>query len=304
MPQDVQLEVTSRITSCSWCEPNKKPGDLIWVSPSAAQHLIDAGLARYLQRKGYTPSNQPDARPSNAALAAPREAPSAEPDEKKVLLESPDWPIDRYCAVNPEAFRGDNVLIVGGGPSATAEAVGALAAAGWRVIGVNNAYTLYPDPDLLYFADARWYEWHKDNPVFKRLVAMRKVATIRCTGGEVQEAEVQMFRQTGDTELSDEPNALHTGCNGGYQALNIAYLGNPRFVALIGFDMNFPGGKSHFHTGHPIQVSEKVYSDYARRFDTTIPQFKQKGIDVVNLCATSAIKAFPKVSLESLLHHP
>lgn len=43
-----QLVVVNPISSSIWTEPNRQPGDVIWVnSPEAARHLIEQGLCKW-----------------------------------------------------------------------------------------------------------------------------------------------------------------------------------------------------------------------------------------------------------------
>jgi hypothetical protein len=76
------------------------------------------------------------------------------------------WQGHGYWRVQPE-WRGQTVVIVGGGPSLTKEQVDAaghvvVGRAAPKVIAINNAIELAPWADVLYFCDARWYEWHRD----------------------------------------------------------------------------------------------------------------------------------------------
>lgn len=55
-----QLVVAQRIDSCAWCEPNQKPGNVIWVrDENAVRHLLENGLCRWPtdeDAKQYGPS--------------------------------------------------------------------------------------------------------------------------------------------------------------------------------------------------------------------------------------------------------
>lgn len=51
-----QLEITQHLAASIYTEPNRKPGDLVWVkTEAAARHLLEAGLARW--PLGTAPSN-------------------------------------------------------------------------------------------------------------------------------------------------------------------------------------------------------------------------------------------------------
>lgn len=109
-----------------------------------------------------------------------------------------------------------------------------------------------------------------------------------------------MLHNYGNEGLSELLNGLNTGSNGGYQAVNLAALTGARRILLIGYDMRFPGGKSHWHGGHPPsgRVPESSYTMYARKFSTMLEQLTRLGIEVVNCTDGSAIRCFPFSSLE------
>ncbi len=77
MKQRIQLEVTRRITSSIWLEPDRKPGDVVWVNEAAARHLIEEGLCRYI---GGAETRA--AGPSETAVTGPAEVKSTEAPKK------------------------------------------------------------------------------------------------------------------------------------------------------------------------------------------------------------------------------
>jgi hypothetical protein len=152
---------------------------------------------------------------------------------------------------------------------------------------------------LLYFADARWWEWHRLRPEFQAFAGEK--CTIENTGMLISDPAINMLHNYGNEALSDTPNGLNTGSNSGYQCINIAYLAGARRVLLLGYEMRFPGGKSHWHGGHPIKVPETHYTAYARKFETMLPQLKRRGVEVINCTPDSAIKCFPYQELSCAL---
>lgn len=231
---------------------------------------------------------------------------------KKVLRRSDKWPLDRFSVIAPE-WHGCTVTCIGGGPSLTREqcdAVAAAQAAGrTRVVAINDAYRLAPTADLLYFADARWWEWHKGREEFQAFKGEK--VTIENTGHDVTDPQVHMLRNAatvpngnkrqGDGELgglSPWPTALRTGMNGGYQALGLAIAAGAARVVLLGYDMGFLPGKSHWfgeHPNHHPLQDDGDYSQVFRRFfeQLTLPH----GVEVLNATPGSRIKAFPRVEL-------
>lgn len=289
-----QLIITTNLTSCLWTEPNRKPGDVVWVrSMEAARHLLENGFARW---------------PNNAE--GPREIKPMEPTERKdggvtttsakvLLHRAPGWPVDRFAVIDPEAWRGEVVVCVGGGPSVVPSEIAALEGR-CRVIVVNNAYQLAPFADIAYFADHRWWQdfGHRDHPAFKAFQGQK--CTIENTGMLVNDASIFMLHNYGTEGLSEKQNGVNTGCNGGFQAMNIAALARPKRIALIGYDMRYVGGRSHWHKGHPPSgtVPEAHYSSmYARSFATALPALQRLGVEVINCSMGSTVKCFPFLPL-------
>lgn len=153
---------------------------------------------------------------------------------------------------------------------------------------------------MVYFADLRWWNWHNARAEFKAFSGHK--VTIENTGMLVKDENVHMLHNYENEKLSENPNGIHTGSNGGYQALNIAYLAGAKRILLLGYDMRYTGGKSHWHAGHPVKVPEQHYSGmYAKKFDTMLPQLKARGVEVINCSLGSTIRCFPFKSLEEAL---
>ncbi|MDZ4253989.1 MAG: hypothetical protein U1A72_15575 [Sulfuritalea sp.] len=183
------------------------------------------------------------------------------------------------------------------------------------MIAVNDAYLVAPWADICYFADARWWKWHTDGiakkwpwvsftaeEVKKAFAEFRgQKVTIFNTGMLVADPTVFMLHNHGSDELSEKPNGVHTGSNGGYQAINIAVLAGGNPILLVAYDMRFQQGKSHSHNGHPLKHSESAYLGYANRFGSMLPQLKRLKVEVLNCTPGSAIKAFQFVPLEEAL---
>lgn len=120
----------------------------------------------------------------------------------------------------------------------------------------------------------------------------------------VKDPGVFMLHNLGSDGLSEIPNGLHTGSNGGYQAINIAVLAGAKKILLLGYDMRFPDGKSHWHKGHPVKVPECRYLQYAKRFKSMLPQLQKLGVSLVNCTAGSAVTCFPFSTIDKELCAP
>jgi hypothetical protein len=233
---------------------------------------------------------------------------------KKGFRRPDEWPYDRFSVIEP-VWAGATCAIIGGGPSITPDQLADLKrlrdACGWRVIAVNTAYLAANYAEICYFADSKWWRWHKDREEFKAFQGLK--VSIQQTGDEIDDDSVHMLRNAagvphdganfGDSQaggLSPWPNALRTGLNGGYQALGLAIALGATRIVLLGYDMKFTAGKSHFHGGHPDKLQDDgVYrTQYAKFFELLkLPP----GVTVLNASPDSLLKCFPKVNLKEVV---
>lgn len=295
----VQLIVEQPITSTAWTRGNLKRGDVVWVDDGEpARHLIEHGLCRWPAAAKKVEDGKPMRRPDG-------------------------WPTDRFAVVE-RAWEGATVVCIAGGPSLTHAQLqiiaDARAAGRCKAIAINDAYLVAPWADICYFADARWWEWHtkgiakawpwvrfSEQEVRQAFAAFAgQKVTIGDTGMMVADADVFMLHNQSsevcsELGLSETPNALRTGSNSGYQAVNLALLAGAKRVALVAYDMRYAGRKTHSHDGHPIKQPEGSYLQFARNFASMVPQLGKLGVEVLNCTPDSAIDAFKREALARVL---
>jgi len=229
---------------------------------------------------------------------------------------------DRYSEVLPE-WQDETVVIIGGGPSLTLEQVAMVKAAHdagqVRCIAINDAYLWAPWADVHYFADLHWYADHSRGIAKPKLsltavqvrTAFAAFAGERCTieqnqGKNIEDNAVHMLRNRDHPQhgvgLSLDPSALVTGCNGGFQALNLAILAGATTAILLGFDGRpNADGKSHWSGGHPTPTPLDIYKQYLRSFSAAQKAIAAAGVQVINCSPDSAIDSFPKMDLAQAL---
>lgn len=277
MRKDIQLEVVQPITASIYCEPNRKPGDVVWVTTEeAARALIEAGLCKLPGKP--------------------------EKWDGRLCRRSESWPLDRFSVVEP-IWKGETVVCIGGGPSVNTEKVERCRGR-FRVIAINNSYHLAPWAEVCYFADARWWAWHKDRTEFREFAGLK--VTINESGAMVADPAVHMLRHApssagAEQPLSLKPTELQSGSNSGYQALNLAVLSGAKRVLLLGYEMGFTNGRSHWHKGHPEATPERIYHRFAERFARTVPQLKKLGVQVINCTPRSRLTAYPMKDLAEVV---
>lgn len=122
--------------------------------------------------------------------------------------------------------------------------------------------------------------------------------SIENTGSEVDDASVHLLRNGGVSGLSDKPNALRTGQNGGYQALGIAIAAGAARIVLLGYDMKYAGEKANWHEPHPVRVPETWYKNhFAGHFKNLVGC----GAEIINASADTALTCFPRMTIAEAL---
>jgi len=153
---------------------------------------------------------------------------------------------------------------------------------------------------VCYFADSEWWRWHKERPEFMAFAGEK--CSIKSTGMTVEDAQVHILRNAGPDGLSLDPEALSSGRNSGYQAIQVAaQLGVSKLV-LIGFDMKAVDGRSHWFGEHPSAGSpDRFEKNFAPLFDQLARPMELLGMRVVNATPGSALRLFPREPLEEAL---
>lgn len=103
--------------------------------------------------------------------------------------------------------------------------------------------------------------------------------------------------------LTFQPNHL-AGSNSGFAAFNLAVQLGYTDIALLGFDMKWDAGRSHFHEGYNQRASvDRNLGIWAKAFDTAAQQLAGRGVTVTNFVGPlgSRVKAFPTAPLADLL---
>lgn len=102
--------------------------------------------------------------------------------------------------------------------------------------------------------------------------------------------------------LSLNPLRLHTGGNGGYQALNLAVLFGASPVMLLGFDMHNRSGEYHWHGRHGNGLANPgndTIQTWIEAFRTTPPDLQRAGTTVINCTPDSALDCYPMMDIKT-----
>lgn len=220
----------------------------------------------------------------------------------------------RFSTILPK-WQGETAVILGGGPSLTRKQCDQVH--GVHCIAVNAAYLLAPWADVCYFADSHFWKWHHDGVDIPRLGltadCVRRLfhafpgqkCTIQNSGANVTDDAVHMLRNKTYPEhamgLSLDPEALLTGRNSGFQAMNIAVLAGAKRILLLGFDGQPVGGRDQFHDGHKRPTPAAAYPYYLQAMVAAENALIGAGVRVLNCTPGSVIDSFEKMDLSEAL---
>ena len=196
----------------------------------------------------------------------------------------------------PPMWEGRTVAILASGPSMSPAV--AAAVAHLPRIAINSTYRLAPDADVIYAADARW--WNA-NP--EAMSCPGILASIEHTPGkrskETPEA-VRVLRYTGRSGFDPHPGCLRTQTNSGAQALQIAVHARAARVLLCGFDMR--GG--HWHGQHAPALGNpdaEAFAKFRSAFRNLASALAPTGVSIINCTPGSALDCFPREPLADAL---
>lgn len=206
--------------------------------------------------------------------------------------------IKPYWRISPE-WNGELVVIAATGPSVSRSQIEKALEAKAKLVVINDNYLLSPEADIHYFCDSRWRDWHKDRPEYKSFRGRRVTL-------ENRDIDEDLFCLRNDERkgFCDDPSAIRTGGNSGYQSLHmVGHLAPGGTVILIGYDMKpSSNGKHHWFGDHPNQCGYGAYKDTMLPLFPSIEEgLKKRGIKVINSTPDSELKIFPMVSLDEAL---
>lgn len=201
-------------------------------------------------------------------------------------------------------FEGDTAVLFATGPSLTEAVVDTVltfrsrSMEPLRLFGCNDSYRVVPALDVHYACDAKWWLIH-----YKELHDYHVTRGLWTQEAQMARAEYpKLHRIAGRSGggLSTKQDLIHFGNNSGYQLINVAYLFGIKKMILCGYNMSVQDGKRHFFGDHPQGLNRSGnYTGFVSNFNTIKPD--NLGIEIINATPASALKAFPKMSLEKAL---
>lgn len=180
------------------------------------------------------------------------------------------------------------------GPSMCREDAEAVRGHG-RIIAIGNTGELAPFADVLYSGDGAWWREYGD----------RHEAF---TGRRCALAQARLPDNVEGLPHRDEQglglDCIHTGCNSGYQAINLAYLEGAETIVLVGYDMQHTGGRHHWHANHPRPLGNfnPGMPELCRpKFKPLARDLRDRGVRVINASRGTALECFERMPLADAL---
>lgn len=197
-------------------------------------------------------------------------------------------------------WDGADVAILASGESLSVEQCDAVRC--WRdaafnrryVIAINTTFRRALWADLLYACDGTWWEGKDKHDAERYIDEARRTFAGELWTQDTKAAaahKIKLIRSEAKPGLSRKPGVIHQGHNGGFQAINLAYLAGAARVFLLGYDMK---GR-HWHGEHPGGLRKVQRFDlFLRRMaELAADVAKEPAFDVINCTPGSACKSFP-----------
>ena len=207
-------------------------------------------------------------------------------------------------------LKGRTVAILAGGPSMTRAQCDLVRGTNWVAITINETWQLAAWAAILYGCDWQW--WQSKAPPVSDFDGLRVVGTVTQIRGKAQYPPEMAWQEPilnyipvkagMHTPLWTGP-AVGAGSNSAFQVANwVARCGVARLV-LLGVDCHSPN--VHWHNGHthPEATNQKpsLMESWIRAWKNAAPEYKDRGIEIINCSPGSALKWFPRADLADVV---
>lgn len=195
------------------------------------------------------------------------------------------------------------VFVLGNGPSLGLVKNFAEGFKKMHVIAVNSAFLIGDFVDVLFFGDAKWYWWNREEvQKFNGLKFTLNICRNKDKSLE-NEKKIHILKSGGLRGIHTDPQCLCWNRSSGGAAVNLAYHLGAGKIVLIGFDMRRINSKKNFF---PNPQEDTKPDPYRRMSDYNIwSQVKKSadklGIKIVNATPNSQLSVIKRVELEQIL---
>ncbi len=187
----------------------------------------------------------------------------------------------------PRDWPDETVFILGGGPSVLSQDLSLLT--GRRVIAINSAWHTWRKADVLFFADARW--WNEYKP--------KGFDGLAVTTSHVTHPNVKRLEKVNPSAMSRNPRCVALQRSSVTGAINLALHFGAAKIVLLGVDGKLVDGRRHSHgVKYRWAFRPKCFDEHAKEFRVVAPSIP---VPVFNCSPVSTIDAWPKMKLEDCL---
>jgi len=218
-------------------------------------------------------------------------------------------------------FKGKTGVIIGTGPSLTAEQLNYISWARGdgrcRVFGVNNAFQCAPYLDVLMSCNVEWWDRYVKDPSFLDFWLFNPSVDLwTWDKGAADKYEINHVPGKWGDSFSTDPGFIHYGHSSGFQIMNLAYHYGIRDFVLVGYDMRYlpgydrrtrkPGAGRHFFGEYPKELQHWPNVGPNGEFTGLLKVFKtidtcELGVKIVNCSPGSALDFFENAELKDVL---
>lgn len=190
----------------------------------------------------------------------------------------------------------DTIVIMCPGPSLSEEQVEMVKCTGHYTIIVGDAVLKYPEANIMYHCDARYWHYYDGMPNFK--------GDLRISLEDTRLPEVhRVVKAPLRKGIETVAPLVVTGGNSGYQAINLAIHFKPKKIILLGYDMKLGySGEYSVRGEHPEKIrGSRNFTKDIERMGWLEEPLKKLGIKVYNCSTNTALTCFPVMDLKDVL---
>lgn len=164
------------------------------------------------------------------------------------------------------------VVVIGSGPSLTADDCDLIRKAGHVTIAVNSSWQAAPWANIVFAADEPWWDFNRPPDTMQKWTTSKEAA---------RKYRINRFCGT-------------MGANSGMQAISLALLLGASKIVLIGFDASLKNGShwhgDHKHTSNPTPKSISQWKVQFSQLPTRVP--------IINCSRYTELETFKRGVLE------
>lgn len=151
-----------------------------------------------------------------------------------------------------------------------------------------------PWASALYACDYNWWERNED--------CWRDFDGLKFTWSKQAADSYGLIYTPGQKGDGLGKQVIHAGGSSGYMAIGLAYFLGASEIYLLGFDMQYTGGQSHWHGDHKKTSNPppNMMREWVKRFVPLWRDLKDEGIPLIN-CTRDTALTIPRKTLEEVL---